>query len=117
MAANAAFEAEWLAALRLGETNAAIGQMENALSVQIQTLATWESVAPPDGQTRQARDRWLIGVKAYRQSYPAIPSEITGANELLSTIPTRKPDSSCKSAVCRLDDLRLARVRATTNSP
>jgi hypothetical protein len=71
MAANAAQTAEWLAELRLGETNAAIRGMENIMNIQVQTLAAWDSVAMLDEKTRQARDRWLVPVKVYRESYPA----------------------------------------------
>ena len=38
-AAHAAQVAEWLAELRLGETNTAVSEMENDLNIQVQTLA------------------------------------------------------------------------------
>jgi hypothetical protein len=117
MAANAAQEAEWLAELRLGESTNVIGDMENILNIQIGTLAAWDAVVPLDEKTRQARDRWLVPVKVYRQSYPASGSNLVRANELLGTIPGRNPKSTCKSGVCRLDDLRLAKLQTVTNSP
>ena len=117
MAANAAQTAEWLAELRLGDTNAAIDRMENNLSVQVQTLASWDEAVWLDERTLQARNRWLAPVKVYRQSFPASGSDMARANELLSTIPGRSPTSTCKSGICRLDDLRLARSRSRTNSP
>jgi hypothetical protein len=117
MAANAAQGAEWLAELRLGETNSAINEMENTLNIQVETLAAWDSVILLDDKTRQARDRWLVPVKVYRESYPASGSDMARANALLSTIPGRSPTSTCKSGVCRLDDLRLAKLRSVTNSP
>jgi len=117
MAANAAQEAEWLAELRLGEARNVMGEMENAVNIQVQTLAVWDSVAPPDEPTRQSRDRWLVPVKVYRQSYPAGGDELLQANQLLSGIPGRSPTSTCKSGVCRLDDLRLAKLQSPTNSP
>jgi hypothetical protein len=115
---NAAQEAEWLAELRLGETNTAIRDMENSMNGQVETLAAWDSIGLAwDEKTRQARDRWLVPVKVYRESYPATSSDMGRANVLLSTIPGRNPKSTCKNAVCRLDDLRLATLNAKTNSP
>jgi hypothetical protein len=117
LAANAAQTATWLAELRLGETNTAVSEMENSLNIQVQTLAEWDEVIWLDDKTRQARDRWLVPVKVYRESYPASGSDMARANALLSTIPGRSPTSTCKSGVCRLDDLRLAKLRSVTNSP
>jgi hypothetical protein len=117
MAANAAQTAEWLAELRLGETNMAVSLMENSLNIQVQTLAEWDEVIWLDDKTRQARDRWLVPVKVYRESYPASGSDLAGANQLLSTIPGRNPKSTCKSGVCRLDDQRLAAFNTNTNLP
>jgi hypothetical protein len=117
MAANAAQTAEWLAELRLGETNTAVSEMESSLNIQVQTLAQWDEVIWLDDKTRQARDRWLVPVKVYRESYPVSGSDMARANELLSTIPGRNPKSTCKSGVCRLDDLRLATLNTKTNSP
>ena len=117
MAANAAQEAEWLAELRLGETNSAVNEMENTLNIQVETLAAWDSAIWLDDRTRQARDQWLVPVKVYRESYPAGGSDMTQANALLSTIRGRDPKSACKSGVCRLDDLRLAKFQSVTNSP
>ena len=117
MAANAAQEAEWLAELRLGESTNTISHIENLMNIQMETLAAWDSTVPLDEKTRQARDRWLVPVKVYRQSYPASGSDLVRANELLSTIPGRNPKSTCRSGVCRLDDLRLAALNTKTNSP
>jgi hypothetical protein len=117
MAVNAAQEAEWLAELRLGDTKAAISGMENIMNIQMETLAAWDSVVPLDEKTRQARERWLVPVKVYRESYPASGSDLVRANELLSTIPGRNPKSTCKSGVCRLDDLRLSKLHSITNTP
>jgi hypothetical protein len=117
MAANAAQTAEWLAELRLGETKTAVSEMENSLNIQVQTLASWDEVIWLDDNTRQARDRWLVPVKVYRESYPVSGSDLAGANQLLSTIPGRNLKSACKSGVCRLDDLRLATLTTKTNSP
>jgi hypothetical protein len=116
LAANAAQTAEWLAELRLGDTNT-LPDMERSLNIQVQTLAEWDSVIWLDDKTRQARDRWLQPVKVYRESYPASGSDMTQANALLGTIRGRDPKSTCKSGVCRLDDLRLAKLPSWTNSP
>ena len=117
MAANAAQVAEWLAELRLGESTNVIDEMENNLSIQMQTLATWDYVVPLDDHTRQARDRWLVPVKVYRLSYPASGADVARANDLLNTIPGRSPKITCRSGVCRLDDLRLAKLAGSTNAP
>jgi hypothetical protein len=117
MAANSAQTAEWLAQLRLGETQMVIKGMENNLNVAMATLASWDSVAPLDDKTRQARDRWLVPVKVYRLSYPASGTDLDAANDLLSKITGRSPNSTCKSGVCRLDDNRLANLNTKTNSP
>jgi hypothetical protein len=117
MAFNSAQTAEWLAELRLGETNTAVSEMENSLNIQLQTLASWDEVIWLVDKTRQARDRWLVNAKVYRESYPASGSDLAGANQLLSTIPGRNPKSTCKSGVCRLDDKRLAALNTNTNLP
>jgi len=117
MAANAAQTAEWLAELRLGETQAVIKGMENNLNIAMATFASWDSVVPLDEKTRQARDRWLVPVKVYRLSYPASGPDLAPANELLSKISGRNPNSICKNGVCRLDDQRLAKLSSKTNSP
>ena len=117
LAFNAAQTAEWLAELRLGETNTVVGEMERNVNIQVQTLAGWDSVIWLDDKTRQARDKWLIPVKVYRESYPAGSSDMVQANALLSTIRGRDPKSTCKNGVCRLDDLRLGKLQAITNSP
>ena len=118
MAFNAAQEAEWLAELRLGETNTAIREMENAMNIQLETLAQWDLVGlASDEKTRQARDKWLIPVKVYRESYPATGDDVTRMNALLSTVPGRNTNKVCKSGVCQVDDLRLAKLRTSTNSP
>jgi len=117
LAANAAQIAEWLAQLRLGDTNGAICNMENSLNLQVQTLASWDLVVWSDEPTRQIRNRWLVPVKVYRQSYPASGNDLLHANRLLATIPGRNPSNTCQSSICQLDDLRLARLAAATNSP
>jgi hypothetical protein len=117
MAFNAAQEAEWLAELRLNEPQTVIKDMENTLNIQVGTLAVWDGVAPPDEKTRKARDNWLVPVKVYRESYPADGKNAASINALLMTVPGRSPKSTCKSGVCRLDDLRLAKSNTITNSP
>lgn len=115
---NAGQEANWLAELRMGETNAAIRDMENTMNIQVETLAAWDSAPVAlDEKTRRARDNWLVSVKVYRESFPASGSDMVAANELLSTVPGRNPKKICKSALCQLDDLRLAKSQSMTNSP
>lgn len=117
VAFQAAQEAEWAATLRLNEANSAITHLENSINIQLATIAAWDAAAPPDEQTRRARDRFLTSVKIYQESYPASGSDAARINALLSTVPGRNPQSACGSAVCRLDDLRLAKLHTTTKSP
>lgn len=113
VAAKAAFEAEWLAELRLGETNSAIESIETLMDIGVFTISQWAELSPPDEKTRKARDRWLVPVKVYHESYPVRGDEAARINSLLATVPGRKSQSTCKSGICRLDDQRHA---ALTNS-
>jgi len=116
-ASMAAFEAEWLARLRLNDHESVIKDIENHMDIQISTLAQWNETSPPDEKTRKARDRWLVPAKVYHQSYPVTSDDAARINSLLATIPGRSPNSVCKSGVCRLDDRRVALISAPTNSP
>jgi hypothetical protein len=116
-ASIAAFQAEWLAHLRLGDTQAAIKDMENTMDIQAASLAQWSETSPPDDKTRRARDRWLVPVKLYHQSYPVSGGGADRITAFLATIPGRDPKSACKSGIGRLDDLRLGKLRTATNSP
>lgn len=113
----AAQQAEWLAELRLGETTNAIQSMENIMDLNVFTISQWDSAAPPDAKTRKRRDAFLTNVKVYHESYP-----VGGADDgpdikaFLAPIPGRSPESTCKAGVCRLDDLRLDKLKKTTNS-
>jgi hypothetical protein len=117
LAAKAAFAAEWLAELRLGDTNSAIESLEKSMDIDVFTIDRWAEVCPPDEKMRKARDRWLVPVKVYHESYPARGDEAARVNSLLATVPGRSPQSACKSGICRLDDKRLATLTTKTNSP
>ena len=111
VAFRAAEEVEWLAQLRLNEATNVTEQLEKSINIGVLTLAQWEAVGALDQKSRSARDRFLVPVKVYRQSYPARddkPGNIEAApiNALLKKIPGRSPNSVCKNGVCRLDDLR-----------
>ena len=71
LALHAAQEAEWAARLRLNDAKSTIADLENSINIQVSTIAGWDDVAPPDEQTRKARDRFLTSVKVYQESYPA----------------------------------------------
>jgi hypothetical protein len=116
-ASIAAFQAEWLAQLRLNETQSTIKDIENCMDIQVATLAQWNEVSPPDEKTRKARNRWLVPVKVYHESYPVSGDNAVQINAFLSKIPGRKTNSACKNGICRLDDLRLAKQQTVTNSP
>jgi hypothetical protein len=118
LAFHAAQEAEWAAELRLNDAKSTIADLENFINIQVATIARWDDlVAPPDEQTRKARDRFLTSVKVYQQSYAASGSDAARINALLSTVPGRNPQSPCKSGICQLDDLRLAKLHTITTSP
>jgi len=112
----AAQEANWLALLRLNEPENVIKDMENSMDGGISTIAQWAEVRPPDEKTRLARDRFLTSVKVYHESYPASGADAARINALLATVPGRNPQSTCKSGICRLDDLRrgLTNTNSTT---
>lgn len=113
-ASIAAFQAEWLARLRLNETESTIKDIENCMDIQVATIAQWNESSPPDERARKARDRWLVPVKVYHESYPVTGEDSNRVTSLLATVPGRTPNSSCKSGICRLDDRRLG---ANTNAP
>jgi len=116
-ASIAAFQAEWLAQLRLGETRSTIKDLENTMDIQVYTLAQWNEISPPDEKMRKASNRWLVPVKVYHQSYPARGDTAARINAFLGTIPGRNPKSACKSGICRFDDIRLGKPQTITNSP
>jgi hypothetical protein len=113
----AAFQAEWLAQLRLNETESAIKDIERCMDSQVATLAQWNDTNPPDEETRKARNRWLVPVKVYHESFPVIGDEAARIKSLLATVPGRSPTSACKSGICRLDDRRVGLLNTDTNSP
>ena len=106
VAFRAAEEVEWLALLRLNEATNVMQQLENSINIGTVTLAQWEEAAALDEKSRRARDRFLVPVKVYRESYPARSEEAALINALLSKVPERNLQSVCKNGVCRLDDLR-----------
>jgi hypothetical protein len=116
LAFNACEQAEWLALLRLDETAAAIKQMENSTDIAVSTLQQWAEVTTPPETIRLRRDRFLIPVKVYHESYPSVGDEAAAVNSLLATVPDRNLRKECKSGICRLDDLRRA-AAASTNAP
>ena len=106
MGFRAAQKAEWLAQLRLKETAKVIEQLEEAMDGGVVALARWDEVAELDEGTRQVRDKWLVPVKVYHDSYPAQGERAALVNAMLANVPERKARSTCRSGICRLDDLR-----------
>lgn len=117
LAFRSAQEAEWAAQLRLNETTNVIDQLENAMRIGVVTLSEWEETSMLDEKNRTARDKWLVPVKVYHESYPVHGTDAERINSLLATVPGRKEVSTCKSGICRLDDKRLATLSTPTNSP
>src|SRR5262245_31401011 len=52
----AAQQAEWLALLRLGETDDAIENLEKAMEVGVTGIAQWAAVDPPSEREAKSRD-------------------------------------------------------------
>jgi hypothetical protein len=118
-AAIASMNSITLAQLRLNETTNAIADLENRMDMCLETLAMWDQVAPPSVEIRKRRDNWLTSVKIYHQSFPVTNKDanlVALVNPFLEKIPGRNPTSTCKGAVCRLDDLRLAALKTEHNS-
>jgi hypothetical protein len=110
-------ESQWVALLRLGETNNAVSDIEKTIGIQLAAIAGWDSVAPADEQTRKRRDGFLLDAKTYQKSYPISGADTAQIRALLAGVPDRDPHGYCKSGVCRLDDLRLVKLLSITNSP
>jgi len=110
-------ESQWAALLRLGETNNAVSDIEKTIGIQLAAIAGWDSVAPADEQTRKSRDAFLLDAKTYQKGYPISGADTAQIKGLLASVPDRDPHGYCKSGVCRLDDLRLAKLLSITNSP
>ena len=87
------------------------------MDIETVAITQWAAVRPPDEKTRKARDGFLINVKVYHESYPVSGSDARSVAAFLAMIPGRSPQSTCKSGVCRLDDLRLSGLQSVTNSP
>ena len=109
----AAMDANALAALRLNDTNSAIAQLEMRMDASVGSLACWDQYVrvKPDEKTRAWRDRLLTSVKIYHQSFPFKDDDtnmVALVNSFLAKIPGRNSNSTCKSDLCHLDDLRLA---------
>jgi len=109
--------AEPLAELRLGETNQAIAGMESFMDDQVLVLAYFHDTAGLDENARKKIERSLSPAKVYHESYPVSGDDAASINAMLAKVPGRSPQSICKSGVCRLDDLRLAKLRVMTNAP
>ena len=117
LAFRASQEANWAAALRMGEVTNVIANLENGMRIQLGAIAAWETIAPADVERRKDRNRFLKSVKVYCETYPIDGSDATLINELLTTVPDRDLNSTCDSFICRLDDLRRAKLESATNSP
>ncbi|MEI7732110.1 MAG: hypothetical protein WCO56_21225 [Verrucomicrobiota bacterium] len=116
MASWAARDTVALAHLRLNEPEKAIRALENGIDEVVSSLSLWDEESPPKETTRTARDRWLLSVKVYHESYPASGEGAERVNRLLSQVPGRSSASTCKNSICRLDDLHRAAVKSGTNS-
>ena len=82
------------------------------MDIHVSTLSHWNEASAPDEKVRMARDRWLVPVKVYHESYPVSGDDAPRVKAFLATIPGRGTNSACKSGICRLDDLRVGRAKA-----
>ncbi len=120
VASNAAMDANTLAMLRLNDTTAAIESLELRLGSGVSAIAAWDKyiVFQPEEKVRSTRNRCLTAAKVYYESYPFRDDDtnvVSMVNDFLSQIHGRDSKSTCRSALCRLDDLRLASAGLTTN--
>jgi hypothetical protein len=115
VAFQACEQAEWLAQLRLNEPQAAIKQLEHSMDIEVATLAQWADAMRPSNEVRERRDKFLVPVKVYHESYPATGEEAPLVNSLLASVPGRDLKKVCRSGICKLDDLRRA-AAVSTNS-
>ena len=116
LASRAAIDAEVLAHLRLNEPAVVLRELEEDMDGMVCTMAQWDGVATPKDAIRQARDRWLLSVKTYHESYPATGDGAILVNSLLATFPGRASRGTCKNGICRLDNLRRDRANGNTHT-
>ncbi len=105
-ASMAMLEAEWLAGLRLNEADKVAEEMEKWMDGTVSAIAAWESVKPADEKSRKMRDRFLLPVKLYHESYPASGEGADRVKSFLASVPGREPSKECGSAICRLEAQR-----------
>jgi len=112
-------DANVLAKLRLGEVTNAIHTLEVQADNSLVSLAMFDQVAKPDEKTLNLRNRLLTNIKVYHLSFAVQngnSTNVTLINSFLSQIPDRDLTNNCEGAICRLDDMRLAGLKAETNS-
>ncbi|HIA00885.1 MAG TPA: hypothetical protein EYN66_03095 [Myxococcales bacterium] len=109
---QAAEEAEWAAQLRLNESSNVLSGLERNMAIKVVTLSQWEDTEMMNEESRLARDKWLVPVKVYHQRFPHRGDHTNIVNAFLAAIPDRSEDSICRSGICRLDDQRLAKLKA-----
>ena len=110
-------EANWLAGLRLNESQRVIASIESDMDGMLLAFPQWDAVVPLDEKTRKKRDGNLIGAKLYHESFPPTNDYAIEVKAILATRPGRKPGSTCSNWVCQLEDLRLHNLSTSTNSP
>ena len=113
----AAMLAQPLCALRLGETNSAIQTLEMFMDGQVSLLAYRRESDPLDAKSNERIDRCLTPAKIYHESYSVTGEDAAKISAFLAGVPGRRSPNSCSNAVCRLDDVRLAKLSAITNTP
>ena len=109
---RAAEEAEWLALLRLNEPKTVIEQLENSMDITVLTLAQWDEVKSPDEKTRTARDRFLVPVKVYHESYPPSGNDAARSKSFIM----KRREVSCKDSLADKGK-RHAKVECVDRSP
>jgi|GEM_PF-509186 len=116
VASRAEMDAVALAHLRMNEPKAVIQQLEAQMDGAVFNLAQWDESATPNEKIRKSRDRCLVAVKVYHESYPASGDVAARINPLLATIRGRNTQKTCNSSICRLDDLHRSAGNTNSNS-
>ena len=110
-------EANWLAGLRLNQTERVIKSIEQDMDWMVLNFPQWDQVVQLNAETQERRDHRLVAVKLYHESYPPVGEEATKVKAIIANVAGRSPESTCSNWVCQLEDLRLQTARANTNAP
>jgi hypothetical protein len=104
-AGNAAFEAEVLGHIRLGEADQAAAMLEQDLDANVAWVRDQGTppIAPGGaGPLTPKRASLLSRAKTYRLSYPSTQPQGRGSDVFLAQVPDFHGGPTCHGAVCRI---------------